>query len=489
MYNINQFVRVNSLTLLLLVLFVFLLLIENLSGQTASDTPKRSGASYRNSRRSAAGVDLGPYYSLKSKLPPSGIEAITETFEGFDFDDNAFENSGFLFIPSDPIGAAGTDRVIAVVNTMIEARDKTGTLLWRDSLEDFFAPAPAPGVLGTFAFDPKVVYDHYEDRFVVVTLERNDTADGDPSNESRILLAVSKTGSPASPTAADWFYHAIDSKTTVGAMPCWADYPGFEVDEEAVYVTNNLFEFDSAGGGACGEQRLDIVHKGVGTGGFYDGGAAIGTFHLLGATTGGFSLTTMPALIFGTGGIPGAVPGGVGTFLVGYDGLTVGGVGGSEFLQIIRVDDPLGTAGGPAFTLDTIPIGDIEDVGGVFGFPALLDAPQRDTTITIEVNDRRLLDCTWRNDSLWCTTTIEPNSGPDAGETTAHWFKVDTSPVPGGPPVVADQGDIGGEDIADGTFTYFPAVAVNGIWRREIWFFSFEFNDLCRRLCYRAQTR
>ena len=116
--------------------------------------------------------------------------------------------------------------------------------------------------------------------------------------------------------------------------------------------------------------------------------------------------------------------------------------------------------GVPTFTRTLVDIGDIEDIGGGFGFPALPDAPQSGSGTLIEVNDRRALDAVWRNNSLWLTSTINPNSGPDAGETTAHWFRLDTS-APGAI-VLADQGDIGGEDIAPNASTFFPAVAVNG---------------------------
>ena len=56
-------------------------------------------------------------------------------------------------------------------------------------------------------------------------------------NFSRILLAVSKTSTPATATAGDWFFHAINAKTVIGGVEHWADYPGFAVDEEAVYIT------------------------------------------------------------------------------------------------------------------------------------------------------------------------------------------------------------------------------------------------------------
>ena len=383
-------------------------------------------------------------------MASSGI-TMTTTFEGFGFDDNRTE-TGFLFIPPDPMGAAGRDRVVAVVNTMIEARDKEGTLLWRDSLRDFFAPLSPT----TPTFDPKIVYDHYADRFVVVTLEvvlGSTTAPTNPGNVSRILLAVSKRHNPATPTAAHWYYHAIDAKTTItfnapGPTPfdTWADYPGFELDEEAVYVTANMFTH-FGGGAGYGGVRLWIVHKA----GFYSGGAAVATKHDPYAG-GGIATTTMPALVFGDKhGDPGAGPG-IGTYLVSYSGLSDGV---DEYVQVVRVDNPT-TA--PTFTQEFVLLGNIET-----SFPALPDAPQpfeTGCTAPIEVNDRRALDAVWRDGSLWMVMTIRPNSGPDVNQTTAYWVRLDTSAVPG-PITTADQGGIGGEDIAPGTFTYYPSVMVN----------------------------
>lgn len=388
--------------------------------------------------------------------PLQSMTKIDKTFEGFDFDDNASENEGFRFIPPDPIGAAGLSRVIAVTNTMIEGLNKGGHLKFRSGLADFFAPVEPT----TFTFDPKVVYDEFENRYVVVTLERvlADIPNPiDPGNISRILLAVSKGGTPQTATSADWYYHAIDAKELfAGFVELWADYPGFEVDEEAVYVTANMFAFPPFAG--FGGSRLWIADKGAGIGGFYDGGPASVVRYDPYAITGGVATTTMPTQIHGQGGVlPGSE---VGTFLVSYSGLTFGGPEAPEALQVITVVDPLGKTVGPVFLQEFVEIGDIEDVGGIFGFPALPDAPQFGTTYTIEVNDRRALDAVWRNGYLWVTTTINPNYGTDMGETTAHWFKLDTNEFPDAL-VLADQGDLGGEDIATGTYTFFPAVAVN----------------------------
>ena len=79
-----------------------------------------------------------------------------------------------------------------------------------------------------------MVFDHYENRFVVLTLEKvHAGTNPNPGNSSRILLAVSKTATPATATTADWYYAAIDGEENINGIDSWSDYPGFEVDEEA----------------------------------------------------------------------------------------------------------------------------------------------------------------------------------------------------------------------------------------------------------------
>ncbi|MFY9609778.1 MAG: hypothetical protein WAU45_14315 [Blastocatellia bacterium] len=362
---------------------------------------------------------------------------VDRAVEGFGFNDNPTE-TGFFLIPPDPYGAVGKDRVIAIGNVIIEARNKGGELKWRDALRDFFAPVSPT----TLTFDPKIIYDQYEDRFVVVTLEQvTGTASVSPTNISRILVAVSKDGNPQTPTAADWHYHAINAKTLVSGFETWADYPGLAIDEEAVYVNANMFTFVPFG--AFGGVRLWIIDKGAGSG-FYAGGPAGVTVHNPYAAAGTVATTTQPAHVFGDGGAGPTT----GTYLVSYSGLSDGV---NEFVQIVRVDNPLGT---PTFSQQFVNVGNLET-----GFPALPDAPQLGTSALIEVNDRRALNAVWRDNALWMTAEIRPNSGPDLNQTTAHWWNLDTT-VPA-TIALTDQGNIGGEEIAPGTYTYYPAVAVN----------------------------
>ena len=56
---------------------------------------------------------------------------------------------------------------------------------------------------------------------------------------------------------------------------------------------------------------------------------------------------------------------------------------------------------------------------------------------------------------MWATTTIIPVDGTNANQRTAYWVKINTKTL-----LVEDEGEIGGEDIAPGAFTFYPSVAV-----------------------------
>jgi hypothetical protein len=186
--------------------------------------------------------EVGP--ALKATGPvPLAPPAMSSTFGSTNFDDNA-TNTGFRFIPADPIGASGPNHVVDVVNVTIRFHTKVGTQVFNSSLKNFFA-ALAPT---TFTFDPKVVFDQYAGRFVVVTLEKEDDGAGGSPEASRILVAVSDDADPM----GTWYMFSINSKTLIGSTDHWADYPGFAIDEEAVYISCNMFEFSATGPGYGG---------------------------------------------------------------------------------------------------------------------------------------------------------------------------------------------------------------------------------------------
>ena len=118
---------------------------------------------------------------------------------------------------------------------------------------------------------------------------------------------------------------------------------------------------------------------------------------------------------------------------------------------MIRVDNPLGS---PTFTNRFVNLGDIHN-----GSPAFPQAPQAGTSTLIDAGDRRALHAVWRDNSLWVVNTVNPPSGPDAGQATAHWCEIDTTVLSS--LSLVQQGNIGGEDIAPGTHTFYPSIAVD----------------------------
>lgn len=382
-----------------------------------------------------ATVPLGGSPTMPGPISrPAGVPAPDAPGLGTSFDSVNFDGdaalTGLYHIPPDPHGTAGPAHVVNVVNTSIQWYTKAGVLQNSQRLGSggggFFASlSPVNGL-----YDPKVIYDQYAGRFVVVAQERRDVAT-DGVNSSRILVAVSDDSDPN----GTWYYHAINSLINIGTVDRWADYPGFAVDNKAVYITSNMFAF-SSGGSGFGGVRLWIINKTP----FYSGGAASVTVHDPYAG-GGSATTTQPAHMFGTS------PGSTGTFLVAYSGLSDGT---NEYVQVVRVDDPLGT---PTFNLQQRSMGDIENAAAAFN-----DAPQSGTASLVETNDRRALNAVWRDNALWATFETT-GAGAEAGQITAHWVKLSTSNLAA--LTVVDQGNVGGEDIAVGTYTFFPSIAVD----------------------------
>jgi hypothetical protein len=428
-------------------------------------TPRPSQGSTDDAAYAAPVRFTGPYpapIGTRGEEGPLSPALLKPPVDRFDYDTNPAILGGRRSVPPDPYVAAGPEHTINVGNLLIQwqRKDDPGVTEHLEGLGTFFSGAA--GYLGTFTFDPKVIYDQYAGRFVVVTLERLDVTAGAASNESRIHIAVSKASDPN----LGWWFHSINTKLNFldpySGLACdfWADYPGLGVDDKAVYVTANMFGFFDQPCG-YGGGRLWIINK-VPTYAGPDGSIVFTMHDALDASFVGPGLTQQPAHMFGP--LPlGSTGDPLGTYITGYDGWTDCA---TEYLVVIEVTDPLGGGGGPFFVASFIPSGDLEDVGCASGWPDPPDAPQAGMgpgpgffNFPIETNDRRTLNAVWRDDCLWSCAELIPPAGADMGQTTAHWWRVDTSAP--GLLMLADQGNVGAEDLGAGTHTFMPQVMVD----------------------------
>jgi len=400
-------------------------------------------------------VGSGIYVDMQNGAPvaafdKSGRVLLTPGLNGPAIECNNFDSAspltgGFLFIPPDPHCAVGPSHVINVTNVLIEWRPKIGIVdapQVQMSLKTLFAGTGGSGVLGTETFDPRAIYDQYNGRFVVVTLERTLIAQGAAANASRILVAVSKTADPN----AGWWRFSINSLLSISGVNSWADFPGLAIDDKAIYITNNMFSvtspFPNTG------VRLWIINKVPAYAG-PDNNFAF-TVHNPFTPAGSVATTAMPTHMWGV--LPAGTAGRpLGTYLVSYSGLNAGGI---EAIQFIEVTDPLGGVGGPFFALAQPSVGNIDSGAG---FPG---ATQLGTTRRISTNDRRAQNAVWRNGQIFLAASCMPSAGADVGEVTAHWWRF-ICPGPAAGIALADQGNAGSEDLGADTYTFFPNVQVD----------------------------
>ncbi len=135
--------------------------------------------------------------------------------------------------PPDPHLAAGPSHLIALVNSRIGIFDKDGNKLLDKSAFSWFSPVNDQ----SFIFDPKVNYDGYNHRWLILFHATNFGA-----GISRWLLAASQTSDPM----GCWWLWILDN-TVNGSTPSsplnWADYTDMGFDGNYIYLSSNQFTF------------------------------------------------------------------------------------------------------------------------------------------------------------------------------------------------------------------------------------------------------
>lgn len=150
-------------------------------------------------------------------------------------------------VPNDNSIAVSNDgKVISALNTWVVLLEENGQILSTRSLGAF-----ARGALGRLDrfYDPKVLYDPQNDRFILVFLEGNASAD------SRIVVGFSKTSDPS----AEWNFYALNGTPFGGKF--WSDYPIVGINEQDLFITVNILRDSVSWQEGFEESVIWQVHK------------------------------------------------------------------------------------------------------------------------------------------------------------------------------------------------------------------------------------
>ena len=145
-------------------------------------------------------------------------------------------------IPPDTNGAVGLDRVFSNTNSNYRVQDKaTGAALSTVSSDTFWASSGGSGF-----FDPQIVYDPYNQRWILAMASNSSTA------TSSIEIAVSQTSDPSG--AYNIFRFTVGcAGGTAGcnAQGEWADFPMIGFNKNWIAVGMNMFQIVGTGAGGA----------------------------------------------------------------------------------------------------------------------------------------------------------------------------------------------------------------------------------------------
>ncbi|MES2778417.1 MAG: T9SS type A sorting domain-containing protein [Bacteroidota bacterium] len=113
--------------------------------------------------------------------------------------------------------------IVSVVNANLNIYNDTGKYILGRSLAAF---ATSLGSLNR-TYDPRVIYDPKEDRFVLVFLQ------GSTSVDTRIIVAFSQTNDPTQ----KWNFYTIPGNVTSDST--WSDYPILSLSNDELFITVN----------------------------------------------------------------------------------------------------------------------------------------------------------------------------------------------------------------------------------------------------------
>jgi PKD repeat protein len=281
-------------------------------------------------------------------------------------------------IPPDVNGAAGPNHLMVTLNTQTRIMDKEGNVLSTVSTGSFWFPLVGSGD----TFDPKVMYDPYKERWIMVMPSSSDVL------SSKLFVGVSENTDPT----GVWYLYSFDTDPNNNH---WFDYPSYGFNKNWVVVSGNMF------GAGFGYNVLFVIDKSD----LYNNAAEVGysRFEMDDA------FTVVPAITYD--------PDLNEMYMISS---ATGNSGGSGYLNLWRV------SGVPGIEV-------VEDLGLV-GTPNPWStwapnsgnlAPQLGIDERINSGDARIQNAIYRNGKIWCAHHIFLPAG-DPTHSAIQWWEMDT---------------------------------------------------------------
>ena len=310
-------------------------------------------------------------------------------------------------IPPDVGGQVGPNHVMTTLNSFVRVSSRTGTVISTVTLNAFFSSVGAPST-----FDPKVLYDPYNNRWIITACGNAQSA------SSALLIGVSQTNDP---TGA-WNLYSIDVDA---ANTNWFDYHSIGFNKNWVVIGGNMFT-NSANTFTSG--KIYVFKKS-------DLYAALPSPAVTVINAGSNGFTLVPAVTYDNS---------ISTMYLTQN--FNGNSGGNGFIGFYTITGAVGSEVLSSTTFVSTP-NPWNDGASVTNF-----APQLGTTSKVACNDSRMQKTIYRNGSIWCTHSVFLPIGTPT-RSAVQWWQLNTGAG------IVQRGRI--DDPTATNFYAFPSIDVN----------------------------
>ena len=146
--------------------------------------------------------------------------------------------------PDNSLAVSDDGFIVSVTNSNMFFSDANGQNIYEEDFADFLAFLQLNGGY----FDPRVIYDPVEDKFIMVVLNGNTPA------TSTIVVGFSASSNPND----NWWFYTFPGQ--VNGSGLWFDYPSIGISTDDLYISGNMFTADNVSSGVMIYQ----INKGPG---------------------------------------------------------------------------------------------------------------------------------------------------------------------------------------------------------------------------------